>query len=91
VTRYFEDFQPYFPHIAGGNFSSAVHHGLDFLEQTKAFSDPGYEVAHKGTPFYFLGLAAFRCRDYESGAFLIDAAMAEDFANHPNTDTPATS
>ena len=90
MTRFFEDFQPYYRDLQSGNFSEALDRGIIFLEQAKDFSQAQYQQIHKGTPFYFLGIAAFRCHDYETAAFLMDAALSEDMQNHAtNTDTPA--
>jgi hypothetical protein len=42
-------------------------------------NDPGvYERIHKGTPFYWLGMAAFLVNDYETATFFFDAAVSQD-------------
>jgi hypothetical protein len=46
---------------------------------------------HKGNPYYFLGLAYFQIRDYESAVYFINAAVKEDLElKPPNNPSPAT-
>jgi hypothetical protein len=43
--------------------------------------DPGrFSQMHKGTPYYFLGIASYRMDDFERAVFYMDSAVAEDFA-----------
>jgi hypothetical protein len=37
---------------------------------------------HKGTPYYFLGFAAYFARDYETALFYIDCAVEQDLSIH---------
>jgi tetratricopeptide (TPR) repeat protein len=41
-----------------------------------------YKTMHKGTPFYFCGIAAFEGKDYERAVFYFDAALQEDVKNY---------
>jgi len=46
-------------------------------------ADPGrYESLHKGTPFYFLGVAAYLAHDFPRALFYMDGALAEDHRLH---------
>lgn len=50
-----------------------------------------YEKLHKGTPFYFIGMASYYSRDFEKALFYMDAALEEDLALHKEKwpDNPA--
>jgi hypothetical protein len=37
-----------------------------------------YQDLHKGTPFYFMGMASYNCDDFEKALFYMDAALDED-------------
>jgi hypothetical protein len=41
-----------------------------------------YRVMHKGTPFYFAGMASYLGRDFEKALFYMDAALEEDLRLH---------
>jgi len=55
---------------------------LDFdFDQTLdslASHGPTLSPSEKGTAFYFLGIAAFKSRDYQTATFFFDAAASED-------------
>jgi hypothetical protein len=90
MAPYFDDNQPYYPLIKARRFSDAVNVGLSWLEQEKQSNPTRYATEPKGTPFYFLGIAAFASHDYQTATFLFDAAVAEDRLYHSsNPDTPA--
>jgi len=87
---YFEDYTPYVAELQSGHYSTALDHGLELLMRTKQFAPSQYWATPKGTPFYFLGIAALLSHDYQTGMFLIDAAAAEDLRNNPGqNDLPA--
>jgi hypothetical protein len=48
----------------------------------KADNDVRYQKLHKGTPFYFLGMASYFSRDFEKALFYMDAALEEDLRLH---------
>jgi hypothetical protein len=52
-------------------FSQVVNGGIQLLSGAKTFAPRGYLTAHKGTPFYVMGLAAFLSHDYETATFLL--------------------
>src|SRR5947199_3082858 len=41
-----------------------------------------YEALHKGTPFYFLGIASYLGQDFERALFYMDCALDQDFRLH---------
>jgi len=76
----------------GRNYSSALQEGLFLLTKCKNIDAGVYQTIHKGTPFYWLGMAAFLVSDYETAAFLFDAAVSEDIRagrNPTKESTPA--
>ena len=60
------------------NPSAVVRDGMNFLSRCKALEPVLYECRYKGTPFYWIGCAAFLSHDYATAAFLFDAAASED-------------
>jgi hypothetical protein len=48
------------------------------LKILKTERNEKYEVIHKGSPFYFLGIGSFLIEDYERSVFYMDAALSED-------------
>jgi hypothetical protein len=87
---FFDAVTPYYVEILNGQFPFAVNTGLLLLNETKKFAPEKYENEPKGTPFYFMGIAAFASHDYQTATFFFDAAVAEDVAHHKdNNNTPA--
>jgi len=41
-----------------------------------------YEAIHKGTPFYFLGVASYLGQDFERALFYMDCALEQDHRLH---------
>lgn len=49
-----------------------------------------FQIIHKGTPFYFLGILSFIIGDFERAVFYMDAAMSEDIRSYKFTkNTPS--
>ena len=87
---FFDAVTPYYVEILSGRFPFAVNTGLLLLNESKKFAPEKYENEPKGTPFYFMGIAAFASHDYQTATFFFDAAVAEDVAHHKdNNNTPA--
>jgi hypothetical protein len=61
-----------------GNPSLVVRAGVRFLNRCKSLEPVEYDNRWKGTPFYWIGSAAFLAHDYETAAFLYDASASED-------------
>jgi hypothetical protein len=60
------------------NYSAALDQGINLLATCKQIDADAYRRIHKGTPFYWLGTAAFLVHDYQTATFLFDAAVSED-------------
>jgi hypothetical protein len=60
------------------NYSAALRQGMELLATCQALDAQAYEAVHKGTPFYWLGTAAFLSYDYQTAVFFFDAAVSED-------------
>lgn len=77
ADRFFGQFQ-YVQDLRSGDHSAALSKGLGLLAQCQQISPEGYERIHKGTPYYWLGTAAFLMHDYETATFFYDACVSED-------------
>jgi hypothetical protein len=90
MTKNFDDYAPYRAFIDSGQFSHCIASALDLLELAKELAEPQFRAAHKGTPFYVLGFAAFASHDFSTASLFFDAAVEEDLTNYPNrSDSPA--
>jgi len=82
----------YVSELVGGHYSAAFDHGFALLHHCREVAPDAYAKIHKGTPFYWLGTAAFLKHDYETAAFFYDAAASEDLkirADPITNSTPA--
>jgi hypothetical protein len=68
----------YVQELVAGNYSSALNHGLELLQLCQRLAPEAYASIHKGTPYYWLGMAAFLVHDYQTAAFFFDAGASED-------------
>ena len=81
---YFEEnFSSYRDNIDSGKNFDAIQSALEFLAQEQKNNSARYEYAHKGSPFYVLGYAAFKVHDFTSASLYFDAAVSEDKKNFP--------
>jgi hypothetical protein len=78
---YFEDNTPWYSPFNNGQFHLAIRLGLEQLNRAR--TNPVLDAMPKGTPFYFMGIAAFASHDYQTATFFFDAAAAEDVRHHP--------
>lgn len=75
-----------------GNYSEALNQGISLLNKCRSINNQSYEAIHKGTPFYWLGTAAYLVHDHETATFFYDAAVSEDLragADPVHNSTPA--
>jgi hypothetical protein len=82
----------YLQELLQGNYSRALDQGIELMNKCRSVDMQVYEQIHKGTPFYWLGTAAYLVHDYETATFFYDAAVSEDLragANPENNATPA--
>jgi hypothetical protein len=52
--------------------------GVNLLKKLKQLDNGAYVKIHKGTPFYWLGVAAFLVNDFQTATFFFDSAVSED-------------
>jgi len=74
---FFGQFQ-YVQDLLAGNYSSALNHGLELMQHCQRLAPEAYRRIHKGTPYYWLGMAAFLVYDYQTATFFFDAGASED-------------
>lgn len=90
MSHFFDMHRPYLTQISSGQYSQAIDAGLKFLSDARQFAPNKYTTTPKGTPFYFLGIAAFLAHDYQTATFFFDAAASEDLNYDPaKLDAPA--
>ena len=68
----------YVQELVVGHYSAAFIHGFELLRRCQEVAPDAYAKIHKGTPFYWLGTAAFLKHEYETAVFFYDAAVSED-------------
>jgi len=61
-----------------GNPAAALGQGLALLNKCKELDEKAYTEIHKGSAFYWLGIASFLVNEYELATFFFDAAVSED-------------
>ncbi len=90
MATFFDTCAPYFALVQSRHYAQAVDKGLAFLAETKKFAPTEYDNNSKGTPFYWLGIAAYLSHDFQTATFLFDAAVSEDLKHNPTRhDAPA--
>jgi hypothetical protein len=90
MKTFFDEFKPYLAQMNSGHFTYAIDGGLEFLREFKRSYPKQYDDSPKGTPLYFMAIAAFLSRDYQTATFLFDAAVSEDLKHHQGKpDQPA--
>jgi hypothetical protein len=90
MTNFFDVPHEYIAQLNSGYYSQSVDTGITWLREMKKSKPATFSNNPKGTPFYLLGIAAFRSHDFQTAAFLFDAAVSEDIKYYPdNPKTPA--
>ncbi len=90
MPSFFENYAPYRPFLDSAQFRHCIETAILLLDGVKQLAPQQYEAAHKGTPFYVMGYAAFASHDYPTASLFFDAAVAEDLKNAPGRhDLPA--
>jgi hypothetical protein len=77
ADNFFNQFE-YATDLHQGNYGRALNNGLGLLNFLQENAGDIYATIHKGTPFYWLGMAAFQVGDYQTATFFFDAAVSED-------------
>ena len=76
--------------VISGNYAQALHLGRSVLELVQLLDEAKFVTMHKGTPYYWMGMAAYLLANFETAVYLMDASVAEDVKNDPgSTDTPS--
>ena len=76
--------------VRNNRFSEALERGHKLLRLCKLLNMDAYQYMHKGAPFYWMGMAAYRINDFQSAIYYIDAAVSEEVKNRPdNHNSPA--
>ena len=77
----------YVQELFAGNYSAALYKGLHLLSVCQEVAPDKYRSMHKGTPYYWLGMAAFLLHDYQTAVYFFDAGALEDLERgaHPVT------
>lgn len=84
MTSFFLDsYAPYRPLLDTGQFRYCIESALQLLNGLRELSPQEYQTAHKGSPFYIMGYAAFASHDYPTASLFFDAAVGEDLRNNP--------
>jgi hypothetical protein len=71
-----------FPFIFAKSPAAHVEAWEYLLGLIQTEDDARYRQLHKGTPFYFAGMASYLARDFEKALFYMDAALEEDLRLH---------
>jgi hypothetical protein len=91
ANRFFDQFK-YKNDLFDGNAAAALNQGLDLLNRCHSIDPDAFANIHKGTAYYWIGIAAFLVHEIELATFFFDAAVVEDIraGAHPiNNPTPA--
>jgi len=85
-NAFFNSFE-YVTDLHNGNYSGCLIKGLKLLASCKAIDPISYSSIHKGSAFYWIGMAAYLSNDYQTATFFFDAAVSEDLrsGHHPIT------
>lgn len=75
--QFFNQFK-YIYDLNHGNPASALDQGMTLLNKCHSIDANVFAQIHKGSAYYWIGIAAFLVHDYELAAFFFDAAMSED-------------
>jgi hypothetical protein len=64
--------------IVQGHYNDGYNLGLRTLSTLDGLDSECYHKIHKGTPFYWMGVAASLLHIYDSATYFFDAAVSED-------------
>ena len=75
-----------FNYIENGRYSELMEIGIAILEYLKNIDEKAYIKIHKGTPFYWMGMASYLMRDFTIASNLFDLAVSEDINNKDDSE-----
>ena len=64
--------------LFSGNPAACLNEGLDLLGRCHSIDQRAYSVIHKGSIYYWIGMAAWLISDHEMATFFFDASVSED-------------
>ena len=73
-----------------GNVAQAQVLLLNLLDKCCSQAPQDYSKIHKGSPYYWLAIAAFLMHDFQTAEFFLDATITEDLQWGANVDKNAT-
>lgn len=90
-NQFFNQFK-YRYDLFAGNAAAALAQGLDLLNRCHSIDEAAFERIHKGSAYYWLGIAAWLVHDHELATFFFDSSVTEDIrAGHNSYDNPSPS
>lgn len=77
----------YHQYLIEGRFSECVNSGIQLLLLCKSLDPASYDKIHKGSAYYWIGMAACLMNDFQAATYFFDAAVSEDLraGYHPLT------
>ncbi len=73
--------------LFAGNPAAALAQGLDLLNRCHSIDEAAFARIHKGSAYYWLGMAAWLVHDHELATFFFDSSVTEDIrAGHNSID-----
>jgi hypothetical protein len=76
-NKFFNSFG-YVEALRNGQYSRCVNEGLRLLSDCKSLDPRSFARIHKGSAYYWIGMASFLANDFQSATFFFDAAVTED-------------
>lgn len=68
-------------YLSDGQFDLYIRIWQKILRHIKEYDRCRFATIHKGTPYYFMSMAAYLCEDFARALFYMDCAVAEDCKN----------
>lgn len=85
-NHFFNQFK-YRHDLFAGNPATALAQGLDLLNRCHSIDEAAFARIHKGSAYYWLGMAAWLVHDHELATFFFDSSITEDIrAGHNSVD-----
>ena len=86
---FFNNFQ-YKEDLHRGHWASTLLGGIDLLNQCHSIDQNAFDNIHKGSAYYWIGIASYLLRSYDLTLFFMDATVSEDFrAGHNPVNNPS--
>ena len=67
--------------MSQNRYSDVISYGMELLNECKNTDLKAFNSIHKGTPYYWMGMAAFLSNDFVSAVYFFDQALSEDIRN----------